>query len=375
MTTKLAQVRRAAAVHQGSVLPVRNIDPSRSPGSPLPDPRKSQPSFNPPSRPSMVPSHAIGSILPGRSMYLHSALLSGVAGYVDAAGFASLIGLFPAHLTGEIVGDAIALTSGHPAEHPTRLWILPVFVFSVATATLVARMLRRNGRRALTGLLALVTAGLLLFSLSDALARMLHESWHVHVLLGGASAVAAMGFQNTLMRESMTGSCPTTVMTGNLTHVVIELVDQLFSRLARPHKRDRRPRSRLLPVASALCAFVTCAVMGGFLARFFGSLSVLLPTALTATMTYRAWREDRRQLALSPPASGMSPAPLPRFDVWPDSLAPAEQAEAAVPPKLVLGGTLGPNTTGPRTPREVERPPMKRTISGTHLKTGLLKDE
>ncbi|MEO6603732.1 MAG: YoaK family protein [Polyangiaceae bacterium] len=350
------------------MLPVRNIPPSRASSPSLPNARNSQPSFNPPSRPSLVPTHAIGSILPGRSMHVHSALLSGVAGYVDAAGFASLIGLFPAHITGEIVGDAIALSAGH-ATHTVRLWILPVFVFAVATSTLVARILRRRGRRALTGLLALVTAGLLLFSLSDGIARILHESWHVHVLLGGACAVAAMGFQNALMRESMMGSCPTTVMTGNLTHVVGEIVDHLFSKLARPNKRDRRPRGRLLAVTGALFAFMCCAVLGGFMARLLGSMSACLPTLLTATLTYRAWREDHRQLALMPTANSMSPAPLPRFDVWPDSLIPLAAVELASPAVDIK------DKPEPRAPREVERPPMKRTVSGTQLKTGFLKDD
>ena len=317
----------------------------------MPEPRASQPSVVPASRPSVVPSNAIGSLMPGASVYLHSALLSAVAGYVDAAGFASLIGLFPAHLTGEIVADALALSSGHAADHTTRLWILPVFVGSVVTATLVARTLRRSGRRALTGLLALVTGALALFSASDVLARMLHESWHLHVLLGGGCAVAAMGFQNALMRESLTGSCPTTVMTGNLTHVVIDLVDHLFGKFMAPHKRDRRPRSRLLPTASALFAFIGCAVLGGFLTRLFGSLSVALPTALTATLTFRAWREDRRLLALTSPLNAMKPALLPQFEVWPASLAPHASAD------------------------EAQRPPMKRTVSGTQLRTRVPKDD
>ncbi len=325
-----------------SVLPLRNIDPRQSTEHQN-DARTSQPNFNPPTRPSMVPSNpptrpsmvpsnAIGSIMPGRSMYLHSALLSAVAGYVDAAGFASLIGLFPAHLTGEIVGDAIAFSSGHPGDHATRLWMLPVFVGSVTMATLVARVLRRNGRRALTGLLALVTTGLAAFSVSDFVAGLLHESWHLHVLLGGGCAVAAMGFQNALMRESLTGSCPTTVMTGNLTHVVIDIVDHLFSKLSPPNKRDRRPRSRLLPAASALFAFIACAVLGGFMTRFFGSLSVLLPTALTAVLTARSWREDHR-LAQIMPKKSMTAAPLPTFDVWPQSLSP--KASTHYPPRAI----------------------------------------
>jgi len=320
----------------------------------------------------MVPVNAIGSIMPGTSMYLHSALLSAVAGYVDAAGFASLIGLFPAHLTGEIVGDAIAFSSGQAPTHPTRIWMLPVFVGSVVVAALVARALRRSGRRALTGLLALVTSALALFSASDFLATFLHKSWHLHMLLGGCCAVAAMGFQNALMRESLTGSCPTTVMTGNLTHVVIDIVDHVFKKFSTPHKRDRRMRSRLLPTASALFAFIGCAVLGGLLTRVFGSLSVLLPTALTATLTMRAWQEDRRQLALSVPAKSMSPAPLPTFDVWPQSLNPRPSTHYPPPSNpTIINKNRGPAPSKP----DLERPVMKRTVSGTQLKTNFSKDE
>ena len=338
----------------------------------------------------MVPSNAIGSILPGTNIYLHSALLSAVAGYVDAAGFASLIGLFPAHLTGEIVGGAIAISSGKLGDHATRLWMLPVFVAAVTTATLVARLLRRNGRRALTGLLALVTLALAAFSASDFLSSLLHECWHLHMLLGGGCAVAAMGFQNALMRESLSGSCPTTVMTGNLTHVVIDVVDHLFSKLTKPHKRDRRPHSRLVPVASALFAFIGCAVLGGFMTRFFGSLSVLLPTLLTGLLTVRAWREDQRQLALALPRKSIAAAPLPRFDVWPQSLSPHASTHYPPPaqsaPRILAArapSSSRPEIERPRAPSrpeierpraEIERPRPQRTVSGTQLKN-FSKDE
>jgi uncharacterized membrane protein YoaK (UPF0700 family) len=360
------------AVQKCRVLPIRNTDPDHT-AQPQSDARASQPGFNPSTLPSIVPSYAIGSIMPGTSMYLHSALLSAVAGYVDAAGFASLIGLFPAHLTGEIVGDAIAFSSGHPGDHATRLWMLPVFVGSVSIATLVARLLRRNGRRALTGLLALVTVALAAFSASDFLAGLLHESWHLHMLLGGGCAVAAMGFQNALMRESLSGSCPTTVMTGNLTHVVIDIVDHLFSKFASPSKRDRRrPRSRLLPVASALFAFIGCAVLGGFMTRFFGSLSVLLPTALTAILTVRAWREDHRQLALNLSGKSLTAARLPTFDVWPQSLAPLPGTHYPPPANPTrVSAVRSPSPSKP----ELDRPPAKRTVSGTRLKTNFIKDE
>lgn len=228
------------------------------------------------------------------NLLLHAALLSAIAGYVDAAGFVSLVGLFPAHLTGELVGDAIALSSGHASGHSpghAHLWAFPVFVGSVILATLVARVFRHLGLKARAGLLALVTLALALFSVSDALAWLLHEG-KLPILVRGGFAVAAMGFQSALMRESLTGSCPTTVMTGNLTQVVIDVVDHVVGRVTRPILRQVKGGVRLTPVASSLFVFALSAALGGWLARLYGSVSVALPTALAAALMLHAWRED-----------------------------------------------------------------------------------
>lgn len=358
------------------VLPLRHLDQNRS-ATALPERRASYPSIAPAPRPSVTPS-TLSSLMPGASTYAHSAVLSGVAGYVDAAAFASLIGLFPAHLTGEIVVDAIAFSSGRPSEHVLRLWILPVFVSSVAVASVVARNFRRSGRRALTGLLTLVTFALALFSASDFLARLLHESWNMHLLLGGGCAVAAMGFQNTLMRESLTGSCPTTVMTGNLTQVVIELVNHVLGKLTKPHQSDRPRRARLLPISGALFTFVGCAVLGGFMTRFYGSLAVVLPALFTGVLTYRAWREDLRAspAALAPPApqlKSVPPEPLPSFEVWPDSLVLRRAEEIALVNPTTRSSTPEQSSPDTRRTLEAERPIVRRTVSGTQLKTHVSK--
>jgi len=261
--------------------------------------------------------------MPSVNLHWHSTLLSAVAGYVDAAGFASLLGLFPAHLTGELVADAIAISSGQRAAH-THLWSFPVFVGSVALATLVARVFRHHGLQARAGLLALVTLALALFSVSDAVPWLLHGA-QLPVIARGGFAVAAMGFQSALMRESLTGSCPTTVMTGNLTQAVIEIVDQLVGKVTRPLLSEPTKRSRRAPVARVFLVFMFSAALGGWLTRAYGSLSVTLPTLITAALMVKAMREE---LVRRPLASTATDA-AEEEELWPDLFAAPEPVRSA----------------------------------------------
>lgn len=337
------------------------------------------------------------SILPGPSLNAHSIVLSAVAGFVDAAGFASLIGLFPAHLTGELVGDAIAFSAGHARDHATHLWMLPVFIGSVITASLVARLQRRRGLRPLAGLLALVTLALAAFGFSDPVARVLHESMRTQMLVGGGLAVAAMGFQNALMREALRASCPTTVMTGNLTQVVIDLSDRALSKILRPSVHDRRPRTRLGAVGWSLVAFVGCAVLGGYLTRLFGSTSVFLPTVVTALLGGYAWHEDQLRRAQANVVANLGHARVPSFEapkVFPDSLMPPSAPTPKIttasydPVSMTQMRTAAsfPDPKTPATPRpQIAFPDPKtpvgiragekRSISGTRLAQRFREEE
>jgi uncharacterized membrane protein YoaK (UPF0700 family) len=248
--------------------------------------------------------------------------LSGVAGYVDAAGFVSLVGFFPAHITGELVGDAIAISAGHPSRH-AHLWAFPVFVGAVIVATLLARVFRHYGLKARAGLLALLTVALTLFAASNAIARLFHKTQFEELFRGGF-AVAAMGFQSALMRESLTGSCPTTVMTGNLTQVAIDMVDHCVARFTSNTLPGGRARIRLTPVAGSLVVFALSAALGGLLTRKYGPVSVALPAAFAAGLMLEAWREDlRARVRLSKTA-----APIPTVTPEPSTLESASDGPA-----------------------------------------------
>ncbi|HYP89455.1 MAG TPA: DUF1275 family protein [Polyangiaceae bacterium] len=252
---------------------------------------------------------------------LRAALLSGVAGYVDAAGLLSLAAMFPAHITGELVTESIALTAGQRAPGATHLWALPSFVVAVALAAVVARLERRAGRAPVPTLLMLVALGLLAFALSGAVSRAFPGLEPMLLgRIGACCAVAAMGFQNALMREALNGSAPTTFMTGNLTQLVIELVDHVFSWGRKPGIMGDVERSvsraRLRTAATALASFLAFAALGAVLTRSFGALSALLPASLVGVLSWQAFRERRAKAALvevPQPAQGMRrPTPMQR---------------------------------------------------------------
>jgi uncharacterized membrane protein YoaK (UPF0700 family) len=269
--------------------------------------------------------------------------LSGVAGYVDAAGLLSLAAMFPAHMTGELVSEAVAISSGHHDGGGFRLWMLPAFVMAVALAAAVSRFERRAGRAPLPVLVALIAAGLFAFAASGAVLRFCPGVAPLAVAHAGAGcAVAAMGFQNALMRESLNGSAPTTFMTGNLTQLVIELVDHVFALGRKPGIMSDVERSvsraRLKTAAIALSSFLGSAAAGAVLTRSFGALSALLPSVLVGALSLQAFRERRAK-----PAAAAFPNP----------------------------------TVGMRRPTPIQRPLDKNTRpeSGTRFKAVRLRDD
>ena len=130
-----------------------------------------------------------------------AALLSAVAGFVDAAGFLALFGLLPSHVTADLVTAGSALSDRGQIGLTARLSMIPLFMLSVAGTALVARYFQKRGLTTVAPLFALMTAALSFSCLSGVLFGRFAQgadSWPI-VLIGG-TAVMAMAVQNTMMR-------------------------------------------------------------------------------------------------------------------------------------------------------------------------------
>jgi uncharacterized membrane protein YoaK (UPF0700 family) len=145
---------------------------------------------------------------------------------VDCAGFLALQGLFSTHVTGNFVtlGAAVVLGSSGTLA---KLLALPVFCAAVALVRVLGYVLSGRGSRPKSLMFGLEFALLLVAAiLAIRLGPFVNgDTWMA--LLTGMVLVSAMGIQNALQRLHLGGAPPTTIMTGNVTQAMIDVVDVL----------------------------------------------------------------------------------------------------------------------------------------------------
>jgi uncharacterized membrane protein YoaK (UPF0700 family) len=237
--------------------------------------------------------------LPVSNESLRAGVLSSIAGYVDAAGFLTLFGLLPAHMTGDIVWTGAAAADHADAGWVVRLAMLLMFVGSVAIAAIAARVVRRRGQSPLASLLALMTIALGVFWASGAmLGPFISGPGGLATLFISAAAVVAMGIQNAIMREALGTLCPTTVMTGNLTQVTMDVVELVFASFdvaaRRPHVRRKEALARLSRFGLPVASFSAGALAGAFATTSFGFESLAVPTIASMALTAHSFRVAKR---------------------------------------------------------------------------------
>jgi uncharacterized membrane protein YoaK (UPF0700 family) len=200
-------------------------------------------------------------------------LLSTVAGLVDVIGFLSL-GLFTAHVTGNLVVIAAALVQGVPPNLAQALAV-PIFAIEVAFVWVVAKALGRSGAHLARPLL-LIQFLLLICVL--ALSVVFNPAANSHgfmAIVVAMIAVAAMACQFSLMRLAVPGAPSTAVMTGNLTNVVLSLLDTLSSRPLSVGANERLKKTLMVVVGF----FVGC-ITGAATVSFLGAWAWSIPCAL-----------------------------------------------------------------------------------------------
>jgi uncharacterized membrane protein YoaK (UPF0700 family) len=217
---------------------------------------------------------------------LEGALLAFVAGLVDTCGFVALFGLFTAHVTGNFVLIGAAIVEHHGGLI-AKLLALPVFVVVVAivrTLTIALEDRRMNAAVPLLALQILFLAGFLACGVA---AAPLPDGDAPMAIVTGMLAVTAMAIQNAASRTVFVMHTPTTVMTGNVTQVVIDLVDLALGRAV------PEARGRIRKMVPAILAFTIGALFGALGYVFVGFWCLTLPIVILGVIFAR---ETRRRI-------------------------------------------------------------------------------
>ncbi|SAL08949.1 hypothetical protein AWB64_00035 [Caballeronia sordidicola] len=213
-------------------------------------------------------------------------VLSAIAGYVDTLSFVALFGLFTAHVTGNfvLIGGGLA---GYGQGIFLKLMAFPAFVLGVALSSLLIRTASPETLARGACMLYAVQAVLLLaFSIAGIHLGSTFSPENWSVVLCGMIGAAAMGVQNAHSRLVARPGVPNTVMTGNVTQVILDAIDLCSSRVGIDSKLASRARvAKMLP---AIIAFALGAIAGAFAYAHFGFWSLLLPVIALAWLALRS---------------------------------------------------------------------------------------
>jgi uncharacterized membrane protein YoaK (UPF0700 family) len=203
-------------------------------------------------------------------------LLAYTSGFVDTLSFIALFGLFAAHVTGNFVLIATSL-----AEFRHGLWMkilaIPVFIIAAVCTRLYIIRRERGGMDAMTPVLVLQAVVLTVFMAIAVRNEPFKDHDSAVVIVTGLFAAAAMAIQNTAARTFLSDLPPTTVMTGNMMQIIVDVVDLMHGHGAVDAKRARL--AKLLPM---LLAFIVGTLTGAVGYLTVGFISLLLPIVATA---------------------------------------------------------------------------------------------
>jgi uncharacterized membrane protein YoaK (UPF0700 family) len=205
-------------------------------------------------------------------------LLAFTSGFVDTLSFIALFGLFAAHVTGNFVLIATSL-----AEFRHGLWIkllaIPVFVFSAVLTRVYIIRCERHGRDAA----AHVMFGQALLLAAFMVVAVYHSPFKDHEDAGtvftALMAASAMAIQNTAARTFLNGLPPTTVMTGNMIQVIVDMVD-----VAHGHGPLEAKRARLAKLGPMLLSFIAGTMLGAVGYITVGFFALIVPIVIVVAL-------------------------------------------------------------------------------------------
>jgi uncharacterized membrane protein YoaK (UPF0700 family) len=218
-------------------------------------------------------------------------ILSFTGGYVDAAGFLALDGLFAAHVTGNFVTLGAALAHG-TSGIVAKLLALPVFCVSIITLRYLVDRIGAFDRVSLRTMLIAKSAFLIAGGASAIYFAPFAHPDSVPLVLTGMLLVIAMAIQNAAHRIHLGSAPPSTLMTGTTTQIMIDIGD-ILSGVPAESKAVLYPR--LTGMALAVAGFAAGCSAAALFFILFQTWCFVLPPLLGICSTLLVVSEPKTQ--------------------------------------------------------------------------------
>jgi uncharacterized membrane protein YoaK (UPF0700 family) len=208
--------------------------------------------------------------------------LSFLAGYVDTLGFIALFGLFTAHVTGNfiLIGAALNNPVANPGSMSLLLKLLafPAFILGVGVMPFLNAWAAQRQRRPLPLAYGLQLILLAAFMLLGMAAMPLGDTPSNLAMAAGLCGAAAMGVHSGTSRLLLAQLAPTSMMTGNVTQVVIDTVEYLRG------ERGAGIGARCAKFVWPVLAFGAGAIAAAFAWHAIGFIALALPLLILAAL-------------------------------------------------------------------------------------------
>jgi len=196
------------------------------------------------------------------------------AGYVDTLGFLALFGLFTAHVTGNFILIGAALADPSRSSVLLKFLAFPAFIAGVAAARVLVLLVERRRVLALRPALLLELVLLLGFMGFGMAATPVGSEAGPLAMASGLLGAAAMGAHSAISRLLLGHLAPTSMMTGNVTQIVIDAVDLLRG------ADDPGLQARFAKVLWPLLSFALGCIAAAFGYLWFGFAALALPVLI-----------------------------------------------------------------------------------------------
>ena len=232
------------------------------------------------------------SVSPIESSRAQAAMLAGIGGFVDAAGFLAILGLFTAHMSGNTTGLGVALATEHWDEALRRGVVIPIYILATVAGVAWIEAASLEGHppnlrnRAIAGVLGAEVVMLAVFMIAAGRIGepVALDSHRTGFFVTASAATLAMGFQNAALRRTPDTAVHTTFVTGMLTELSVAVVRWILN--AQRGRESEAIRSRQIASVALIIwsAYLLGAITGAWLVSRHGIWTLSLPIALLLSL-------------------------------------------------------------------------------------------